>query len=93
MHAVVVTVNTPQDPGEQEVARKGLREEVVPRVKAMPGFVKGYWTAPLDGRGMSMTLWGDESAAMAAAAAVRESRRPPGVTLASVETREVIEEA
>jgi hypothetical protein len=38
MHAVVVKVTISQpDPAR-------LREEVVPRVKQMPGFVAGYWT-------------------------------------------------
>lgn len=39
MHAVVVNV-TLSGPAEPTA----LREQVVPRVSQMPGFVAGYWT-------------------------------------------------
>ena len=40
MHAVVVRVNI----GDSETAEQGLREQVVPRISQVPGFVAGYWT-------------------------------------------------
>jgi hypothetical protein len=41
MHAVVVRVTI----GDVEIARKGLREQIVPRASQAPGFVAGYWTS------------------------------------------------
>ena len=41
MYAVLVKVRI--DPTRLEEARKALQEEVVPRAKAVPGFVKGTW--------------------------------------------------
>jgi hypothetical protein len=91
MHAVVVRVKI----GDVEVARKGLREEVLPRVSQAPGFVAGYWTASDDGHdGLSMAVFESEDAARAAAEMVRTGTvRPETVTLESVEVREVVEHA
>ena len=47
MHGVLVTANIAS--GQFEAARKGLREEVLPRVKQAPGLVKGFWTRNADG--------------------------------------------
>ena len=58
MHAIVVSVNV--DPGQQEAARRALEDEVVPRVSGTPGFVTGHWLGPVEGRGMSVTIWADE---------------------------------
>ena len=87
MHAVVVNV-TIADPEASEVA---LREQVVPRVSQAPGFVAGYWTRKGDG-GLSMSLWDSEDAANSASEMVR-SVAPEGVTVDSVEVREVVANA
>jgi len=87
MHAVVVQV-TIADP-EQSESR--LREQVVPRVSQAPGFVAAYWTRKDDG-GLSMTVWESEEAATAASEMVR-SMAPEGVTVESVEVREVVASA
>jgi hypothetical protein len=91
MHAVVVRVTI----GDFDTARKGLREEVVPRASQAPGFIAGYWTRSDDGRnGLSMALFESEDAAQAAAERVREQAVvPETVTLESVEVREVVEHA
>lgn len=86
MHAVVVTVNV--DLSQPAVARSALQEVVVPRASSAPGFVTGYWLAPVEGRGMSVTVWADEPAAQAAAAMIRSAPTPPGVTLVDVQPRE-----
>ena len=39
MHAVIVSVKLSDNPNPEV-----LREQVVPRVKELPGFVAGYWT-------------------------------------------------
>jgi heme-degrading monooxygenase HmoA len=87
MHAVVVNV-TISDQGVDETV---LREQVVPRVSGAPGFVAGYWTRK-DNHGLSMSVWQSEDAANAASEMVR-SAAPEGVTVDSVEVREVVASA
>jgi heme-degrading monooxygenase HmoA len=87
MHAVVVNV-TITDPEASEVV---LREQVVPRVSQAPGFVAGYWTRKGNG-GLSMSVWESEDAANTASEMVR-SVAPEGVTVDSVEVREVVASA
>jgi hypothetical protein len=91
MHAVVVRVTI----GDFETARKGLREEIVPRASQAPGFVAGYWTRSDDGgNGLSMVLFESEDAARAAAERIRtEGVAPETVTLEDIEVREVVERA
>ena len=87
MHAVVARV-TISDP---ESAEPVLREQVVPRVSQAPGFVAGYWTRKHNS-GLSMTVWESEDAANTASEMVR-SMAPEGVTVESVEVREVVASA
>jgi heme-degrading monooxygenase HmoA len=89
MHAVVVNV-TISDQGSSE-AETMLREQVVPRVSGAPGFVAGYWTRK-DNSGLSMSIWQSEDAANAASEMVR-SAPPQGVSVDSVEVREVVASA
>jgi heme-degrading monooxygenase HmoA len=87
MHAVVVNVTINQEEGTVE----GLRNELVPRVSAAPGFVAGYWTRKGD-NGLSMTIWESEEAATAARDQV-QGATPPGVTVNAAELREVVASA
>jgi heme-degrading monooxygenase HmoA len=87
MHAVVVNVTL----SDREADEAALREQVVPRVSGAPGFVAGYWTRK-DNRGLSMSIWQSEDAANAASEMVR-SAAPEGVTIDSVEVREVVASA
>ena len=87
MHAVFVSV-TISDPENSEPV---LRERVVPRVSQAPGFVAGYWTRK-DNTGLSMTVWESEEAATSAGEMAR-SLAPEGVTVESVEVREVVANA
>jgi hypothetical protein len=92
MHAVVVTVNIAA--GKFEGARKVLQEEVVPRAKKAPGLVKGYWTVREDEvQGISLLVFDSKEHADGAAEMVRGAPPPPGVTLSSIEVREVVAEA
>ncbi|GEM_PF-879722 len=92
MHANFVHVEV--DAARADAARTELHEQVVPRISAMPGFVAGYWTEPIDGKGLSVTLWGSEQAAREAAGVVAPGSSPAvGVTVENVETREVIAQA
>jgi heme-degrading monooxygenase HmoA len=87
MHAVVVRVTINDPEGSEAV----LREQVVPRVSQAPGFVAAYWTRK-DNGGLSMSVWDSEDAANSASETVR-SMAPEGVTVDSVEVREVVASA
>jgi len=77
--------------GMQEQAREGLRDEVLPRVKAAPGFVAGYWFAPDGDRGSSVVFWDTKEAADAMAAQLQPGAHPaPPVTVEQVDVVEVI---
>jgi hypothetical protein len=92
MHAVVVTANI--DAAQVDGARKHLREVVVPRVKTAPGLVKAYWSLRADSaNGISFIVFDSKEHAEGAADMVRSAPPPPGVTLGSVEVREVVAEA
>jgi hypothetical protein len=89
MHAVVVRVSI-SDP---ESAQKGLEEDVVPRASGAPGFVAGYWTRSDDrSNGQSMLVYESEDAARAVSERIGEAV-PEGVTVESIEVREVVASA
>jgi hypothetical protein len=73
MHAVLLTVRTE---GDLDEATKSLQEQVVPVVRAQPGFVAGYWFEARDGKNHSVVLFQTEEQARAAAP-------PPRRTLSS----------
>ncbi|MBV8941276.1 MAG: hypothetical protein JO240_06065 [Solirubrobacterales bacterium] len=59
MHAVLIEVDVAGVDREQ--GTKALREQIVPAIKALPGFQAGTWlTGGADGRGLSLTLWDTE---------------------------------
>jgi hypothetical protein len=87
MHAVVVRVTI----SDLERSEAVLRERVVPGISQAPGFVAGYWTRK-DNGGLSMSIWESEDAANSASEMVR-SLAPEGVTVDSVEVREVVASA
>ena len=73
-------------------ARKFLREEAIPRLSQMPGFVTGHWVRLGENSGASMVVFETEEAARAAKERF-ESAPPPSVTPISVEVGEVQEHA
>jgi hypothetical protein len=83
MHAVVVNV-TITDP---EAAERALREQLVPRVSQLPGFVTGYWTLK-DNTGLTMLVFESEEAATEMSRQA-QATVPPAMTLKDVEVREV----
>ena len=87
MHAVVVKV-TLSDP---EGSTGPLREQVVPRASQAPGFIAGYWTRK-ENTGLSMVVFESEDAANGASEQVA-AMVPDGVTLESIEVREVVAHA
>jgi hypothetical protein len=92
MYAVVVNVSIA--PGQFESSRKALHEQVVPRVKQAPGLVKAFWTVRDDeSLGTSMAVFQTKQQAEAAMSMIRNSAPPIGVTINSVELRQVVAEA
>jgi hypothetical protein len=91
MHAVLVKVTVK----DEEAGRQMLREQVVPRASAAPGFVAGYWTRSAgDSNGVSLVMFETEDQANAAKQMIEQGPpNPDAVTLESVEVREVIEHA
>lgn len=87
MHAALVTVNI--DPATQEAARAMLEEQVIPMVKASPGFIAGYWLGPKDNHGFSLVVFETEDQARQAAPPAGASPSP-GVTVETVEFRSVV---
>ena len=87
MHAVVVRVTIK----EPEAATSTLREEVVPQVSQIPGFVAGYWTRK-DDTGLSMVVFESEEAAQSASERI-PSTVPESVTFEDAEVREVVANA
>jgi hypothetical protein len=86
MHAVVVKVRLSGQPDPTV-----LREQVVPRVKELPGFVAGYWTRK-ESEGLTMVLFESEENARAASEQV-PSMIPPDVTIEINDVREVVAHA
>ena len=92
MYAVVTTVNVV--PEQFDAGRKELQDRIVPRVRQAAGFVRGYWLVRDDHRqGLSTIVFKTKEDATQAMGMVRNTQFPAGVTLASVETREVIADA
>jgi hypothetical protein len=83
MHAHVVTV----DITDSDAATKGL-EELVPTVKAAPGFVAGYWIRLDDTHGTSVAVFDTEDQARTAAPPVGGGM--DGVTVTGVQIGEVL---
>ena len=84
MHAVVVKVKI----NDEEAAESHLREQVVPGISQVPGFVAGYWTRK-DNTGLSMVVFESEDAAKSASERV-PSMVTDAVTVDDIEVREVV---
>ena len=86
MHAVLVNVKLSDNPDPTV-----LREQVVQRVKGLPGFVAGYWTRG-DGVGRSIVVFDSQENAQAASDLV-PSLVPSGTTIEGNEVSEVVAHA
>jgi heme-degrading monooxygenase HmoA len=87
MHAVLVRVTI----NDEESSTKALREQVVPGVARLPGFISGYWTRR-GNSGLSLSVFESEDAANSASSEVTGAA-PEGVTVDDVEVREVVANA
>ena len=75
-----------------EQARKFLREEGIPRLSQIPGFISGHWVRLGEKAGASMILFESEEAAQQAKERF-ETSLPPAVIPISIEVGEVQEHA
>ncbi|MGA7416881.1 MAG: hypothetical protein WB765_13195 [Acidimicrobiales bacterium] len=94
MYAVVTTVDLSTSTEDPETGLQSLRGEIVPAVKAMPGFVAGYWLegGVGDGNPLAVVLFESEEAARHATESmgVKPGPMPNGATFETVDFREVI---
>ena len=88
MHAVVVNVTI----DDFDSAVEHLRSNVIPQVSQAPGLITGHWLRPQDGKGLSVVVFESEDAARQAAERV-PSMIPEGVTIDSIDVREVVASA
>jgi heme-degrading monooxygenase HmoA len=90
MHAVVVKVRITDEADSAETTSQ-LRDELVPRVAGMPGFVAGYWVR-LEGadQGTSVVVFDSEDAARSMKDQIQTA---PGVRLESADVGEVVAQA
>jgi hypothetical protein len=96
MWAMKVTVKVPEGAfADADEARQRVTNDVVPAVKAAPGFVRGVWAQHESGRGgMGFVLFDNEEHARAAAEGPQVGGEAPGGAIVSaVDIFEVLVEA
>ncbi|MEW1808992.1 antibiotic biosynthesis monooxygenase [Pseudarthrobacter sp. NPDC080039] len=86
MHAAVLTVTI--DPEQADDAEIALRNEIVPMVSSLPGFVAAYWLEAVEGQAMVLVVFDTEQQAHEGAPPVGLSPTA-GVTIADVKLRRV----
>ncbi len=92
MYATQVTVRI--EAGHEDEARRAALEQVRPWAAAMPGFLAGYYLAPIGETGSAFYLWQSRPQAEALARAIQPGARDyPGMTLLSIAVMEVIASA
>jgi hypothetical protein len=89
MHAVSIEVDVAGVDHEQGVT--ALRQQIVPAIKALPGFHSGTWLAGgTEGRGLSLTVWDSEDNARVMASRFGTTSSPTASTsIIRCEVREV----
>jgi hypothetical protein len=92
MHMLVITVGIEADKGDEATAL--LHRQVVPDVKATPGFVSGTWARSEDGsRGHGVVLFESEETAKAALATAVQAPATGPVKVLYSEVMEVLAQA
>ena len=91
MHAIVHTMTITDSPAN----RARLVDEVVPRVRQLPGFVRGIWVSdPSAGTATALVVFDTQEAAEAVAATLRDpSHHHDDTVTTSVEVCELAAEA
>lgn len=76
------------DPDQAPAAADALTHDLLPRIRAAPGFVAGYWLEPADGQGFSFVVFETEEQARQSAPPA-SSWAAPGVSINEVDFRRV----
>ena len=84
MHATVIHANI----SDLAEAKRGLKEEVIPRMKGAPGFISAYFVAVDDTHGISIALFDTEE--QARSSAPPQGAEAPGVTIGTLQFGEVV---
>lgn len=89
MRAVLIEINV--EGVDPQAGLEGLRSQLVPAIKAMPGFQSGTWlTGNEHGRGLSLTIWDTDEHAQAFAEHFGPGASPQaGAAVERCELREV----
>ena len=91
MNAVVIRVAI----NDLDAAVRNLRENIVPMVSGLPGFVGGYWTRSDDGQnGLALVVFESADAAAAMVDGLRQQMTGDGpAVVQDIEVREVVANA
>jgi len=76
------------DPALAPAAAAAFTTEILPRVKAAPGFVAGYWVDPVDHEGFGFLLFATKEQALTATPPA-STWSAPGVTILRADVRRV----
>ena len=76
------------DPDQAPAAADALTHDLLPTIRAAPGFVAGYWLEPADGQGFSFVVFETEEQARQSAPPA-SSWAAPGVNINEVDFRRV----
>jgi hypothetical protein len=89
MHAVLIEVDVGGVARDEGL--KGLRDQIVPAIRALPGFQSGTWlTGNENELGLSLTVWDTKEHAEAMAAVFGPGSSPQaGASVRRCELREV----
>lgn len=85
MYAALVHLTI--DPAQAPAAAAAFTNEILPRVRATPGLIAGYWVDPVDRQGFGFLLFDTEEQALTVQPASTWSA--PGVTIQRVDVRRV----
>jgi hypothetical protein len=86
MHAALMQLTI--DPALAPAAAAAFTNELLPRVRAAPGFVAGYWVDPVDRQGFGFVLFETEEQALKATPPAT-SWSAHGVAIVRVDVRRV----
>lgn len=79
------------DLSQFDSAKTTLEDEVIPRVRQLPGAVGGYWLGPAEGVGMSILIFETKEDAERPLPNAQPGESPaPGVTVESLQILEVV---
>lgn len=89
MHSLHVTVAI-QGEFPDDAARQSHIDEVVAEISSKPGFMHGYWTAPIEGVGHAYTFYDTEENAKASAPPVGFEHHSGTAVIKDVDLRPVL---